>query len=153
MPQHKYYRAHTEWSSAEGTGVYAYDRTHTIAIEGKPGLVLTTGNPLRGDAAKLNPEDLLLAAVSSCHMLSYLYLCSVNGVSVISYTDNAVCTQTETAPGKSVITAVELNPVMVLASKEMKETALELHHQAHEICIIANSVNFDVRCNPVCKLR
>ncbi|MCW3121566.1 MAG: OsmC family protein [Flavipsychrobacter sp.] len=144
------YRAVTSWRSSEGTKVPTYDRTHTVFIENKPQLMLTTANPLRGDATKLNPEDLLVAALSSCHMLTYLYLCNAAGIVITEYIDDVVGTLVEVSSDKSVFSEVTLNPKAVVASEEMINTAIALHEKAHELCIIANSVNFKVTCDPVC---
>jgi organic hydroperoxide reductase OsmC/OhrA len=142
----------TKWESQEGTANIRYDRTHTVTVDNKPPIHMTTANPLRGDAGKLNPEDLLVAAVSSCHMLSYLYLCSGEGIVVTNYTDNAVGTLTELSADKSIITEVVLNPVAIVSSADMIERAIALHHKAHDICIIANSVRFEVKSNPSCQV-
>jgi organic hydroperoxide reductase OsmC/OhrA len=100
----------------------------------------------------LNPEDLLVTAISSCHMLSYLYVCSLEGVVITSYTDNATGIMIEKASGGGSFKEVTLNPIFYVADESMVEKAIELHHKAHEICYIANSVNFEVKCNPTCKV-
>jgi organic hydroperoxide reductase OsmC/OhrA len=150
-----HYKLKTVWQASNGkdTGVSNYDRTHTISIDNKPQLELTTDNALRGDKTKLNPEDLLVSAISSCHMLSYLYLCSVNNIIVTSYEDNATGTMIETPDGGGHFTEVTLNPVYCISEESMKEKSIELHHKAHDICYIANSVNFKVKNNPVCKVK
>ena len=89
--QHKYTLT-TEWNGNTGEGtknIRAYDRSHTVTIEGKPALQLTTDNPYVGNSSKLNPEDLLVSAISSCHMLSYLYVCALEGIVITAYTDTA----------------------------------------------------------------
>ena len=150
------YKLTTEWTgnSVEGTkNVRTYDRSHTVSIQGKPDLFLTTDNPAVGDKSKLNPEDLLVSAISSCHMLSYLYVCALEGIVITSYTDNAIGIMVELASGGGSFKEVTLNPLFYVADESMVEKAIELHHKAHEICYIANSVNFDVKCNPICKVR
>ena len=147
------YKLTTEWTGNIGEGtknVRSYDRSHTVLIEGKPDLFLTTDNPSVGDNSKLNPEDLLVSAISSCHMLSYLYLCSLEGIVVTAYTDNATGIMHENTAGGGSFKEVTLNPVFCVTDESMVEKAIELHHKAHEICYIANSVNFDVQCNPTC---
>jgi organic hydroperoxide reductase OsmC/OhrA len=141
------------WKGNSGTGtrdVKSYDRSHTISVKGKPDLHLTTDNPFVGDSSKLNPEDLLVAAISSCHMLSYLYLCAMEGVIVTSYKDNASGIMIEKASGGGSFESVTLNPVFTVSDSSMKEKAIALHHKAHDICYIANSVNFAVLCHPTC---
>jgi organic hydroperoxide reductase OsmC/OhrA len=149
-----HYKLRNVWHGNKGTGtshVAAYDRSHTVAVDNKPELHLTTGNALRGDPSKLNPEDLLLAAVSSCHLLSYLYLCSVEGVVVTEYSDDASGIMDEHPKGGGKFREIVLRPVVQVANSAMIEKAMELHHKAHEICYIANSVNFKVKCEPICR--
>ncbi|MBP6237112.1 MAG: OsmC family protein [Saprospiraceae bacterium] len=149
------YKITTEWTGNKGDGnknVRTYDRSHTVSIQGKPELFLTTDNPAVGDKSKLNPEDLLVSAISSCHMLSYLYVCAMEGIVITSYTDQATGIMIENASGGESFNVVTLNPVFYVADESMIEKAIELHHKAHEICYIANSVNFEVKCNPTCKV-
>jgi organic hydroperoxide reductase OsmC/OhrA len=141
------------WHGNKGTGtsnLKAYDRSHTVSIKGKPDLHLTTDNPAAGDKSKLNPEDLLVTAIASCHMLSYLYVCALDGIVITSYEDNATGTMLEKQAGGGFFKEVTLNPAVTVANASMADKAIELHHKAHEICYIANSVNFEVKCNPVC---
>jgi organic hydroperoxide reductase OsmC/OhrA len=152
--EHKY-KLTAEWTGNKGDGnknIRTYDRSHTISIEGKPELFLTTDNAAVGDKSKLNPEDLLVSALSSCHMLSYLYLCSLEGIVITAYTDNASGIMIENSSGGGSFKEVTLNPIFYVADVNNVEKAIELHHKAHEICYIANSVNFEVKCNPICKV-
>ena len=92
MPHEHHYKLTTAWTGNRGDGnknIRTYDRSHTVSIPGKPELHLTTDNAAVGDKSKLNPEDLLVTALSSCHMLSYLYLCSLEGIVIYDYTDHA----------------------------------------------------------------
>jgi organic hydroperoxide reductase OsmC/OhrA len=147
------YRVHTRWESAAGTANNDYDRAHSVAVDHKPDMILTTANPLKGDPGKLNPEDLLVASVSSCHMLTYLYLCAAEGVVVTEYTDEAIGTLIETNPETTCINKVQLNPVVTVAEEGMVEIAIHLHHKAHNNCIIANSVKFEITTDPTCKVK
>lgn len=154
MAHEHIYKTTAVWTGNKGEGtknVRNYDRSHTVSIHGKPELFLTTDNPAVGDKSKLNPEDLLVSAISSCHMLSYLYVCALEGIVITSYTDNAIGIMVETANGGGNFKEVTLNPIFYVADEGMMEKAIELHHKAHEICYIANSVNFEVKCNPTCK--
>ena len=147
------YKLTAVWTGNKGDGtknVRTYDRSHTVSIQGKPDLFLTTDNPAVGDKSKLNPEDLLVSALSSCHMLSYLYLCSLEGVVITSYLDNATGIMIENESGGGKFKEVTLNPIVSVTEESMVEKAIALHHKAHEICYIANSVNFEVKCNPTC---
>ena len=149
------YKLKAVWKGNNGAGtsnVKKYDRSHTVSVEGKPDLHLTTDNPHVGDRSKLNPEDLLVASLSSCHMLSYLYLCAMEGVNITSYEDNATGLMIEKESGGGSFKEVTLNPVFTVSEQSMKAKALTLHHKAHEICYIANSVNFNVHCNPICNV-
>lgn len=156
MKHEHHYKLTAVWDGNKGEGtknVRTYDRSHTVTIAGKPELHLTTDNPAVGDKTKLNPEDLLVSAISSCHMLSYLYVCALEGVVVTDYIDNATGIMIEKESGGGSFKEVVLNPEIVVAHESMIEKAMELHHKAHEICYIANSVNFDVKCNPICKVK
>jgi organic hydroperoxide reductase OsmC/OhrA len=149
------YKVTAVWTGNKGDGtknVRTYDRSHTVSIQGKPELFLTTDNPSVGDKSKLNPEDLLVTSISSCHMLSYLYVCSLERVVITSYTDNATSIMIEKESGGGNFKEVTLNPIVYVAEESMIEKAIELHHKAHEICYIANSLNFEVKCNPTCKV-
>lgn len=150
-----HYKLSAIWTGNAGSGttnVRSYDRSHTVSIAGKPELHLTTDNAAVGDKNKLNPEDLLVSAVASCHMLSYLYVCALEGVVITDYRDEATGTMLEKEAGGGQFQEVTLNPVVTVADAAMRRRAIELHHRAHEVCYIANSVNFEVRCNPVCKV-
>jgi organic hydroperoxide reductase OsmC/OhrA len=123
----------------------AYSREYHVEIEGKPDLTGSADPAFRGDPALINPEDMLLAALSSCHMLSYLALCARMRIAVTAYTDQASGTMSETAPHRMGFTEVMLRPrVMVAAGTDLAK-ANALHEKAHELCFIANSVNFPVR--------
>lgn len=153
MDQKHHYAAHVVWHGNKGTGtssVSAYERSHTVTHSGKPPLNLTTDNKKFGDPNKLNPDDLLVSALSSCHLMSYLYLCAMEGVVVTGYEDNAIGVMTERISGGGQFDIVTLHPRVTVADISMVEKAIELHHKAHAICYIANSVNFEVACNPVC---
>jgi len=150
------YSAYITWSAAESgpTQDYkSYSRNHLIKIPGKPDLMASSDPGFRGDASRHNPEDLLVASLSSCHMLWYLHLCSVNGIAVYSYEDLAEGTMEETADGGGRFVGVTLQPVVEISSADKTDLARSLHQQAHAKCFIANSVNFPVLHNPtiLCK--
>ncbi|MFY8189083.1 MAG: OsmC family protein [Flavobacterium sp.] len=155
MAHEHHYNLTAVWTGNNGEGtknVRTYDRSHTVTIQGKPELFLTTDNPAVGDKSKLNPEDLLVSAISSCHLLSYLYLCSLEGIVVTAYTDQTSGIMIENPSGGGSFKEVVLNPTFYVSDESMVDKAIELHHKAHEICYIANSVNFEVKCNPTCKV-
>jgi len=144
---HSYELALT-WSGASKgpTADYAsYSREYRIAFADKPPLVGSADPAFRGDPALHNPEELLLAALSACHMLSYLAVCALAKITVLSYEDSASGTMSEVAPQRSAFTDALLRPRVVIATGSDRAKAAALHDQAHKICFIANSVNFPVR--------
>lgn len=146
-----HYSVETTWTGNRGSGTSGYrdyDRSVTLAIEGKPELLASSDKPFRGDPSRWNPEDLLLAALSECHLLSYLHACVGAGVVVVSYTDRATGTMVEDGRGGGAFTEVVLRPEVVVADESMKDAATAAHQQAHDWCFIANSVNFPVRHEP-----
>jgi organic hydroperoxide reductase OsmC/OhrA len=140
------YRTSLQWSDegGEGTKNYrSYSRNHIIAAEGKPLIAASSDPTFRGDASRYNPEELLVASLSSCHMLWYLHLCSTNGIVVTDYRDRAVGTMEETADGGGHFVRVALRPSVKISAGDPAR-ALELHREAHRLCFIARSVNFPV---------
>ena len=150
MKQHTY-NVQMTWTgnNGEGTKTYAgYRRDHVYQCDGKPEIPGSSDPNFRGDRTRYNPEELLVAALSSCHMLWYLHLCSVNKIVVESYDDHAVGTMDEKPDGSGNFVRVALRPRITISSGDRKK-ALELHHDAHRLCFIANSVNFPVEAEPV----
>jgi organic hydroperoxide reductase OsmC/OhrA len=148
-----HYNLHIRWTGnkGHGTSTYrAYERSYLIHADGKPEIQGSSDPAFRGDQTKYNPEDLLLASLSSCHMLSYLHLCATAGIVVISYSDHAAGTMEESAESGGRFKEVTLNPVVSVAEESMIDQANQLHEQANKLCFIANSVNFKVSHNPVC---
>ncbi|MES2704478.1 MAG: OsmC family protein [Bacteroidota bacterium] len=155
MKQHNYETTIT-WTGNNGTGTSdyrAYERSHTLTVNGKPDMLCSSDTPFRGDAAKHNPEDMLLASLSSCHMLWYLHLCADAGIVVTDYTDNAKGVMTETPGSGGKFTEVTLYPVVTITDDRRADEANQLHDKAHKFCFIANSVNFPVKHEAVCKMR
>lgn len=145
------YQLQLHWSGgAKGpaTSYANYSREYRVEFAGKPTLVGSADPSFRGDATLHNPEEMLLAALSACHMLSYLALCVFSRISVISYEDAASGVMTEIAPKKTAFTEVTLRPRVIIAAGSDAAKAKALHHQAHELCFIANSVNFPVLNEP-----
>lgn len=145
------YATRTEWTGnlGEGTTNYrAYSRDHAISAVGKPGIAGSSDPAFRGDAARWNPEDLLVASLSSCHMLWYLHLCSQAKIVVLAYRDEAAGTMVEDEGGGGRFTAAVLRPVVTLAAGSDEVLARALHEEAHRLCFIANSVNFPVGIEP-----
>ncbi len=148
------YGTSVHWTAGggEGTTTYrSYSRDHTIGVEGKPDIPASSDPAFQGDAARYDPEELLVASLSSCHMLWYLHLCSVNGIVVVEYTDNANGRMEESRDGSGQFAQVDLRPVVTIAGASDPEKALALHDEAHRLCFIARSVNFPVRVEAICR--
>jgi len=147
MKQH-HYEVRTSWTGNRGSGTSsyrAYGRDHEILAAGKPVLPGSSDPAFRGDPSRYNPEELLVASLSACHMLSYLHLCAVNGVVVIGYEDSASGVMEERADGSGALTEVMLRPRVTISAESDAAKSLALHDEAHRLCFIANSVNFPVR--------
>lgn len=137
-------------NNGEGTSSYTtYERSHVVLVENKPDLLCSSDKPFRGDGTKHNPEDFLLSALSSCHMLWYLHLCADAGIIVTAYTDTAKGTLTiDNGTGR--FTDACLYPMVTVKESWMIAKANALHHDANQKCFIANSCNFKVRHEPSC---
>ncbi|MBE7176317.1 MAG: OsmC family protein [Mucilaginibacter polytrichastri] len=145
--QHQYTIA-LEWTGNRGSGTSgytAYSRDHRLQHARKPEILASSDPSFRGNPARYNPEELLVASLSSCHMLWYLHLCADAGVIVLAYTDEAKGTMEEHAGGGR-FTSVKLYPKVRVTEKSMVKKARDLHHEAHRLCYIANSCNFPVEC-------
>lgn len=145
------YKLTVKWTGNKGSGTSdykVYERSHQISVENKPDISGSSDPAFRGDKTKHNPEELLVASVSSCHLLWYLHLCAEAGVIVTDYVDNASGIMLETPDGGGHFTEVTLNPNVTVTEESMIEKANELHKRANELCFIANSVNFPVHHNP-----
>ncbi len=147
------YALTVEWTGNNGTGTDGYrnyKRDHIVRIADKPDLLGSADPTFRGDPSRHNPEELLVAALSACHMLSYLHVCVKNGVVVTAYTDNATGSM-ETIGDGGHMTEVVLHPVVTVSDASMIEKAQSLHSEASKLCFIASSVNFPVRHEPTCR--
>ena len=151
MPGVRTYRVAVRWTGNLGTGTReyrGYSRDHRLEFAGKPPILATSGLSPRSDPQRHNPDELLVAALASCHMLWYLHLCSEAGVVVTDYTDEADA-QLETGPdGGGRFVRATLRPHVRIREGAVEE-ARRLHEEAHRRCFIANSVNFPVLCDPV----
>ncbi len=136
-------------NTGEGTGGYtAYERAHEISAEGKPVIPGSSDPAFRGDAARYNPEELLVASLSACHMLWFLHLCADAHIVVTRYEDRAEGTMRLTDDGGGHFEEVVLRPEVTVRKGCDPELAQALHARAHHLCFIANSVNFPVRNEP-----
>ncbi|WP_188756444.1 OsmC family protein [Microbacterium album] len=151
LGEHRYALTAT-WTGNRGTGTSGYRdyaRDVTIEVEGKPRLLASADKPFRGDASRWNPEDMLLAALSECHLLSYLHACVQAGVVVTSYVDDATGVMREDGRGGGRFVEVVLRPRVTVAEASMVEAAEAAHATASGWCFIAASVNFPVRHDAV----
>ena len=150
MKRHTY-EIQLEWigNDGDGTKTYrGYRRDHTIKSDGKPQIPASSDPSFRGDLTRYNPEELLVASLSSCHMLWYLHLCSTNGVIVVRYRDAASGVMSENDDGSGEFVRVLLKPTVHIAPGSDKAKALALHEEAHHMCFIARSVKFPVDAEP-----
>jgi organic hydroperoxide reductase OsmC/OhrA len=147
-----HYRIGARWTGnlGSGTSTYrAYSRNHEISAAGKDASIPGSSDPaFRGDASRYNPEELLMGALSACHMLWVLHLCADAGIVVTEYTDDAEGEMAEHADGSGEFTRVVLRPKMRITDAGRAADMATIHHRAHELCAMARSVNFEVACEP-----
>ena len=146
------YRVAIEWTGNRGTGTSdyrSYGRDYVIGTVNKPSISGSSDPAFRGDPARWNPEDLLIASLSACHQLWYLHLCAIHGIAVLAYRDEAIGTMTEDTDRGGYFTRVLLHPHVTVRSTDDVELAERLHADAHRKCFIANSVNFPVEHQPL----
>lgn len=145
------YNIETRWTGNDGKGTDSYTsyrRDHTIRSDGKPEIPGSSDPAFRGDPTRYNPEELMVASLSACHMLWYLHLCAVNQISVVGYRDAASGALRENADGTGEFVTVVLKPEVKLLDDNNSSRALALHGEAHRMCFIARSVKFPVEVAP-----
>ena len=150
MKEHTYeVRVNWTGNDGEGTKTYkSYRRDHIVDVKGKPPIPGSSDANFRGDPARYNPEDLVVASLSTCHMLWYLHLCSANHVTVLDYQDAALGTMRENPDGSGEFVRVLLKPVVTISAESDRSKARALHDEAHHFCFISRSVNFPVEIEP-----
>lgn len=149
MTDHHYALGLT-WTGNRGSGTSGYrdyDRSCVLTAEGKPELLGSSDPTFRGDRTRWNPEELLVAALSQCHLLSYLHSAVNHGVVVTAYADEPLGTMSQVGQGGR-FTSVVLRPRVTIADPTQVELAREIHHEAGENCFIAASVSFPVTHEP-----
>jgi organic hydroperoxide reductase OsmC/OhrA len=145
------YEVRIRWTGNRGSrtsGYRDYGRDHIIEAGTKQPIEGSSDPAFRGDAQRYNPEELLVASVSACHMLWYLHLCVAAGVKVVDYQDDPLGTMVENPDNSGRFTGVLLRPRIALSAGADRERATALHAEAHRACFIANSVNFPIECKP-----
>lgn len=145
------FTAAIRWTGNRGQGTSSYrgyDRTWDI-VSGNKVVVHCSNDPLLGgDPAKHNPEDLLLASLSSCHMLWYLHLASDAGIVVHAYSDAPEGVGETLKNGAGRYLSATLRPHIVVSRGSNLQLAADIHHEVHKYCFIARSVNFPVSYQP-----
>lgn len=147
MPLPQHHAVTVRWTGDCGTGTTRYDdysRSHDILVDGKPTIAASADAGFRGDPTLPNPEDLFVAALSSCHMLFYLALCARHGVCVHAYEDRAAGVLDSDTRGQGRFTGVRLSPRVTVAASNDLALARRLHDDAHRCCFLANSVSAPV---------
>ena len=142
-----HYKTQLDWTGnlGEGTKSYSsYKRAHQGSAPSKSIIELSSDPSFKGDPSKHNPEELLVISLSSCHMLWYLHLCSVNKITVVAYEDAAEGVMEEGSDGAGKFNEVTLKPTVTILESEKVKLAESLHEQANKMCFIANSCNFPV---------
>lgn len=145
------YDVEVAWTGNTGSGTAgyrSYERANEVRAEGPPPILGSSEPTFRGDRTRWNPEQLLVASISQCHMLWVLHLASEAGVVIVDYRDRAHGVMEEAAGRPGRFREAVLRPRVVVADAAMVEAAQGLHGRAHELCFIANSVNFPVTHEP-----
>ena len=143
------YTSRLSWQGSTGVGYDDYDRTHRVVTPpADGGLVLTSDPAFRGNPALTNPEQLLLAAASSCQLLSFLAMAARSRIDVVSYDDDAEAVMPEDVRPVR-ITRITLRPRIVMAAGADLEKARKLVGRAHHACYVANTVNAEIVIEPV----
>jgi organic hydroperoxide reductase OsmC/OhrA len=142
------YQLTVRWTGNRGSGTAgyrSYGREHEVSTDGPPTLLGSSDPVFRGNANRWNPEQLLVAAASQCHLLSYLHVAAVSGVVVTDYVDEATAVMEEDDHGGGRFTEITLHPTVTVASADQVETAQRLHEEANRLCFIAASLAVPVR--------
>lgn len=146
------YAVTVDWQGNRGTGTSgyrAYGRQNLVSAAGKPPIEASADRTFHGNADRWNPEEMLLGALSQCHMLSYLHVAVRHGVTVLGYVDDAIGIMEETGGGGGRFTSATLRPRVTITDPAQKVLADSLHAEAAELCFIAASINFPVAHEPV----
>ena len=144
------FRTISRWTGnlGSGTSAYtAYSRSHEVTGEGKSAPIAGSSDAaFRGDPARYSPEELLVGAISNCHMLWVLHLCSDAGIVVTEYADEAWGEMVEYADGSGEMTRAVLRPRLRITEPHRAPEVAAIHGRAHAVCCLARSVRFPVEC-------
>jgi organic hydroperoxide reductase OsmC/OhrA len=147
----KEFTVNTTWSSVneqDSSKVYSNSKTHKVHIKDKESLTVSAAKEFKGDKTKHNPEDLFLSALSSCHMMSYMYLCDKNKITLIDYSDETLGTLLVNADGSGKFISIVLSPIVTIIEKNKIDLATKLHEEANRLCFIANSSSVPITHKP-----
>ena len=151
MKQYQF-QSKIEWTGNTGSGTFdprSYDRSHTISVPTKKQVIEASSSSFfRGDESKLNPQELFLSSIASCHLMKYLHYCAENGIIVLAYEDHAEATVEENEDGGGKFVSVLLKPKIIVSEQNMVSEAIELHKTIGDKCFVANSCNFPIACEP-----
>lgn len=152
-----HYRVTIKWTGNKGVGTQdyrSYDRSHLISGMDKVREIPGSSDPaFQGDRSRYNPEELLVSALSSCHMLWYLHLCAINEIVVTAYEDDATGIMEEAKNGSGKFIEVTLHPRVVITDYSKLKKAEALHAEANKMCFIANSCNFAIKHQPITNVK
>ena len=143
------------WTGNRGAGTAgyrAYGRDHVVSVAGKPDILGSAARVFHGDVDRWNPEEMLIAALAQCHLLSYLYVAVANGIIVEGYDDTAEGVLVTAPDGGGRFREVVLRPVVTISAGD-PEVARRIHSDANRLCFIASSVAFPVRHEPTIVVR
>ncbi|MGL4173245.1 MAG: OsmC family protein [Actinomycetota bacterium] len=145
------YTVELTWLGNQGSGTSSYQqysRDHSLSVPGKDPILGSSDPSFRGNPARWNPEELLVASLAQCHMLWYLHLAATRGIVVTKYGDRPQGVMHEDPEGKGNFTHVTLRPAVTVAQAAMRKAALAVHEDVGTYCFIARSVNFPVTYEP-----
>ncbi len=152
MKQYQF-QSKIEWTGNTGSGTFdnrSYEKSHIISVPNKTQIIQASSSSFfRGDETKLNPQELFLSSIASCHLMWYLQYCADNNVIVLAYEDEAIATVEEFEKGGGKFISVVLQPKIIVSEESMIQKAKDLHLVVGEKCFIANSCNFPITCKPV----
>jgi organic hydroperoxide reductase OsmC/OhrA len=145
------FKVHTKWSSLtenDTSKSRSNLKTHRTYIKNKEVLTISAAKEFKGDETKHNPEDLFLSALSSCHMMSYMYLCDKNNITILDYTDETSGLLIVNADGSGAFISIILHPIVIILEKNKIDLAIELHKEANRLCFMANSCSVHIDHKP-----
>ncbi len=155
MTDHSY-EVSVRWTGDRGTGTSGYrdyGRDHDVQATGKPDLLGSADPTFRGDRDRWNPEELVVAALAQCHMLSYLHVAVQQGFTVVDYQDTATASLNVNRDGSGELIEATLHPVVTILEADRVADAEAAHAAANQLCFIARSVAFPTHHVPVTKVR